>query len=92
MSALKKFYDQRAHVLYISLGEPTAAVSEPLRSGVLLREDRTTGQFVGVTLIDFDVSRRHDYEKVLTDSPKVPRDILPALLAQIAGALKEQTR
>ena len=83
-----KFYDRNSNVLYISLGKPSSAVSSPLRSGVLVRSDRKTGEFVGVTLIDFDVSRKSDYESVLEDSDKVPREILPKLFAQIAEAFK----
>jgi hypothetical protein len=92
MTSLSKTYDKRANVLYISIGDPTPAVSVPLRSGVLVRADRKTGEFVGVTLIDVDASREQDYERVLTEYSKVPRDILPALFAQIADALRVRRR
>lgn len=88
MKSLNRIYDRKSNVLYISVGESTSAVSVPLRSGVLVRSDRKTGEFVGVTLIDFDVSRKSDYERTLEGSSKVPRDILPALFAQISEVLK----
>lgn len=83
MSGLSNFYDKKANVLYISVGKPKAATSLALRSGILVRSDRKTGEFVGVTVIDFDAARHSDYRRILQSSRKIPSELLPDVIAQI---------
>jgi uncharacterized protein YuzE len=49
----KMKYDAIADVLYCSLGEPRAAISEEADDGVIVRKDPETEQLVGMTVIDF---------------------------------------
>lgn len=44
-------YDQEADVLYLSVGEPKAAVGVDVGEGVVLRYDETRNEVVGLTLI-----------------------------------------
>jgi len=46
-------YDSEADVLYISIGEPVPAISDEVCPGVLVRRDPSSGQIVGMTLLDF---------------------------------------
>ncbi len=50
---LKANYDPKGDVLYISFGEPRAAVSREIEEGEFLRSDPDTGQPVGITVVDF---------------------------------------
>lgn len=49
--AVEWFYDAEADVLYLSFGEPRAAVGQDIGEGVIVRYDEATGQVVGLTLI-----------------------------------------
>ncbi|MEP7198582.1 MAG: DUF2283 domain-containing protein [Chloroflexota bacterium] len=44
-------YDEEADVLYISIGEPRAAVGIDIGDGAILRFDETQQEVVGLTLI-----------------------------------------
>ena len=47
---LKVYYDEHADVLYLSRGEPKAAISDEIDE---LRHDPRTQAVVGLTIIDF---------------------------------------
>lgn len=44
-------YDEEADVLYLSVGEPTAALGVDIGEGVILRYDEARKEVVGLTLI-----------------------------------------
>jgi uncharacterized protein YuzE len=44
-------YDEDADVLYISIGEPTKAVSVDVGEGVIVRYSEEKGEVVGLTII-----------------------------------------
>ncbi len=44
-------YDVNADVLYISIGEPRAAISEMIAEDVILRRDVETNEVIGLTLL-----------------------------------------
>ena len=46
-------YDERADVLYLSVGKPKKAISREIQDGVLIRVDPKTEKVVGLTIIDF---------------------------------------
>ena len=46
-------YDKASDVLYVSLGEPKAALTVEDRDGVLLRKDPKSGKPVAVTVVDY---------------------------------------
>jgi Protein of unknown function (DUF2283) len=47
-------YDEKADVLYLWRGDaPVEAISVPTDDGPIVRVDPTTGELVGVTLLDF---------------------------------------
>ena len=50
---LTVYYDEHADVLYLSRGEPKAAISDEIDEGILLRRDPRTRAVVGLTIIDF---------------------------------------
>ena len=50
---LTVYYDEHADVLYLSHGEPKAAISDEIDEGILLRRDPRTQAVVGLTIIDF---------------------------------------
>ena len=50
---LKVNYDPKGDVLYISFGEPRAALSVEVEDGEFLRVDPETRQPVGITVVDF---------------------------------------
>lgn len=52
-------YDERSDVLYLSLGEPRAALTEEGEEGLLLRRDPITGELVGVTVLSYGQHFRH---------------------------------
>ncbi|MBN1963236.1 MAG: DUF2283 domain-containing protein [Anaerolineae bacterium] len=45
-------YDQRSDVLYLSAGEPRAAISREVSDDILLRIDPETGEIVGMTILN----------------------------------------
>jgi len=47
------FYDREADVLYLTMGEPQEAVSRELGNDMLLRVHPTTGEVVGLTMLNF---------------------------------------
>jgi len=49
--AVEWSYDAKADVLYLSFGEPRAAVGQDIGEGVVVRYDETMGQVVGLTVI-----------------------------------------
>ena len=53
-SRLDVLYDDEADVLYVSLGAPRAADTLPGEHGLLVRKDMTTGEVVGVTVLDYE--------------------------------------
>lgn len=55
-------YDREADVLYLSVGEPRAAVSQEIGDDVLLRVDPETGAVVGLTVLN--LSTRDSLEKL----------------------------
>ncbi len=46
------FYDKKADVLYISVGDPRPAISEELDDDVLLRRDIQTNEVIGLTILN----------------------------------------
>jgi len=46
-------YDEDVDVLYVSFGEPKAAISVEVNDGELIRIDPYTDDIVGVTIMDF---------------------------------------
>lgn len=46
-------YDKTGDVLYLSVGDPRAAISEEIGDDVLLRLDLDTGELVGLTVLNF---------------------------------------
>ena len=44
-------YDEEADVLYISIGQPTEALSLDVGEGVIVRYRQDTGELVGLTII-----------------------------------------
>lgn len=47
------FYDREGDVLYITIGEPQAAISREMENDVLLRVQPETGKIVGMTVLNF---------------------------------------
>ena len=47
-------YDGEVDVLYISMGHPRATHAEEERDGLLIEKDATTGEIVGVTVLDYE--------------------------------------
>ncbi len=45
-------YDREADVLYLSVGEPRAAVSREVGDDILLRLDPETGEVIGLTILN----------------------------------------
>jgi hypothetical protein len=86
MSTFQTSYDKGARVLYISLGEPKSAKTESLPRGILIRVDRTSNKFVGLTVIDFSGENKELYEEVLKASHKIPEELLPQLVQELAVA------
>jgi uncharacterized protein YuzE len=50
-AAISWDYDEEADVLYLSIGEPEAAVGIDIGEGVILRYDEDHSEVVGLTLI-----------------------------------------
>ena len=46
-------YDKDADTLYVSVGNPKAAVGELLDNGVIVRRNPKTQEVVGFTILDF---------------------------------------
>lgn len=57
-------YDEKADVLYISVGEPRPALGVDIGEGVILRYDEEKKEVVGLTLIGL----RERLQKGLTDN------------------------
>ena len=45
-------YDAQADVLYVSIGQPRAAISQEIGDDVLLRVDPESGEVVGLTILN----------------------------------------
>ena len=66
-------YDEHADVLYLWRGKkPVEAISLPADDGILVRVHPTTGDLVGVTLLDYDVFWAAK-ERIAIDIPAVGR-------------------
>jgi len=50
---MKSFYDRKSDVLYISIGEPQAAISREVGDDVLIRVHPETAEVVGFTIFNF---------------------------------------
>jgi uncharacterized protein YuzE len=46
------YYDREGDVLYLTFGEPRPAVSEEVEEDVLVRVDSTSGEVVGLTILN----------------------------------------
>jgi len=53
-SELNTDFDREHDVLTISIGPKRSARDEEERSGLVYRDDWTTGALIGVTLVDFE--------------------------------------
>ena len=53
-------YDSVADVLYLSVGEPRAAISREVGDDVLLRIDPDAQEVVGVTILNLSTRRSND--------------------------------
>ena len=84
MTRFRISYDKGAGVLYISLGEPKSAVTEAFPQGILVRTDRVSKEFVGVTVFDFSDENKAAYEEVLKKSHRIPEALLPQLLRELS--------
>jgi len=47
------FYDREGDVLYLSIGEPQEAISKEIGDDILLRVHPSTGEVVGITVLNF---------------------------------------
>ena len=50
---MKFFYDRKGDVLYISIGEPQAAISKEVDDDILIRVHPETEEVVGFTIFNF---------------------------------------
>lgn len=64
-------YDRDADVLYLSIGEPRAAVSREIGDDVLLRVDPDTGVIVGLTVLNLSTRKDLDRLPVAIDLQEV---------------------
>jgi hypothetical protein len=79
-------------VLYISVGVPRPAISQYLSSGILIRTDVGTGEFVGVTVFDFSIANEHEYEDTLRHSSKTPVTLLGEVIDELRRAQQNENR
>ena len=47
------FYDRESDVLYLSIGKPQEAISREIGDDILLRVNPSTGEIVGITVLNF---------------------------------------
>jgi uncharacterized protein YuzE len=59
VGSLSVSYDDSSDVLYLSVGEPRAAVTQEDDEGVLIRKDPVTEELVGVTILAYGSHFRH---------------------------------
>ena len=50
-------YDEEADVLYLSIGDPCAAIGMDIGEGMILRYDETRKEVVGLTLVGLRARR-----------------------------------
>lgn len=62
-------YDEKADVLYLSFGEPKAAVTEEI-GNVGLRVDEKSREIVGITILEFIKSFRKRHMPIRVSVPK----------------------
>jgi uncharacterized protein YuzE len=72
-------YDRTADVLYVSLGEPTPAVTVEDRDGVLIRKDRKSGKPIAVTVLDYENRFRHLLDVSWLATRGLPNDLVAYL-------------
>lgn len=53
MSTLTINYDKKNDILYVSIGEPIASISEEISDGIYLRRSIETDEISGVTILDY---------------------------------------
>jgi hypothetical protein len=80
MEIVYKDFDKQAGVLYIYVGKPRPAISRNLPDGILIRNDVTTGEFVGLTVFDFTAKKEKEYEATLKESSSIPKNLLPQVI------------
>lgn len=83
MKTIRKNFDERARVLYISVGNPRPAISRHLPDGILIRVDVHTGEFLGLTVFDFSTAKEKKYESTLKGSSTIPDKLLPHLINEL---------
>jgi hypothetical protein len=88
MNSLHRSYDKTARVLYISVGSPRPAISHHLPDGILIRTDKDTGEFVGLTVFDFTSAKEDAYETTLHSAAKIPEDLLSKLISALRTTAK----
>lgn len=71
MKSVRITYDQEGDILYVTFGQPTAAVGYQLSDQLLLRVDPQTQSAAGLTIFNFSVHARTAIEIPL---PGVDKD------------------
>lgn len=56
-------YDEEADVLYLSIGEPRAAVGVDIGDGLIARYDEESSEVVGVTLVGLRTRLQEELNK-----------------------------
>jgi len=69
-------YDDSSDVLYLSVGEPRAAITQEDDEGVLIRKDPATEEVVGVTILAYGRHFRHLPDLSWLNSRGLPPDVV----------------
>jgi uncharacterized protein YuzE len=66
VETLRVSYDTKGDVVYLSFGEPRAAIGVEAQNGVVVRFDEETGDIVGATIIDFSKRFKNEPDNIVT--------------------------
>ena len=65
--SLRGSYDEKADVLYISIGAPRPAVGVEIDNGVIVRYDEDTNEIVGITIIGIRESASYELSQPIPE-------------------------
>jgi len=72
-------YDGGGDVLYVSIGEPKAAVTQAAKNGLLIRSDPRTHQVVGITILDYENKFRRLADISWIEGQSLPEEVVKFL-------------
>ncbi len=76
MGHLHVSYNADGDVLYISIGEPRAALTVTDDEGLLIRRDPETYDIVGITILDYEQRFRRLPDVAWLESKSLPEELL----------------